>query len=314
MSKERQDQFLTWGIFFTVFLIRFILPFIIATLVSGLNLIEEMVLVLEYPNEYSSHLVQAEASVSAFDGMFLLLVFLSFTFNQQRHIHWLGRIEHRLNQMGLLKLIEILLAFIILLVTLCFVLDNQKIHVFIAGTLGIIFFIFLNNVTELITKNKNRKLIKQASIMNFLYLEILDASFSFDGIVGSFSLSKNIFFILLGLAIGVTFLLSLTIILSHKGILDKYRFLELGSHYAMGVLGIIMLISIVAHIPEIVTGLIGVSFTVSKLLASHFSKFHLPYLYGRRGLETMLHIIPKVNARVTIGPMLALNLHPRDLP
>ena len=63
---------------------------------------------------------------------------------------------------------------------------------------------------------------------------------------------------MLGLAIGAMFVRSLTVYLVRKGTLDEYVFLEHGAHYAIGSLAVIMLVSITQHIPEIVTGLVGV--------------------------------------------------------
>ncbi|MBU2033178.1 MAG: DUF475 domain-containing protein, partial [Alphaproteobacteria bacterium] len=91
----------------------------------------------------------------------------------------------------------------------------------------------------------------------FLYLEVLDASFSFDGVIGAFALSNNMVVIALGLSIGAMFVRSMTIHLVKKGTLAAYRFLEHGAFWAIIVLGGIMLSSVVVHIPEAFTGLIG---------------------------------------------------------
>ena len=63
---------------------------------------------------------------------------------------------------------------------------------------------------------------------------------------------------MLGLAIGAIFVRSLTVYLLRRGTLDQLVFLEHGAHYAIGALGFIMLYSIIRHVPELVTGLVGV--------------------------------------------------------
>jgi hypothetical protein len=108
----------------------------------------------------------------------------------------------------------------------------------------------------------------KAAFFLFLYLEVLDASFSFDGVVGAFAISQNIFQIALGLGIGAMYIRSLTVYLVRQGTLDDYVYLEHGAHYAIGALAIILMVSIKYTIPEIVTGLIGVAFIGLALLSS----------------------------------------------
>ena len=97
---------------------------------------------------------------------------------------------------------------------------------------------------------------------------MLDASFSFDGVIGAFAITSDVVIIMLGLAIGAMFVRSMTIYLVEKGTLDEFIYLEHGAHYAIGALAIIMLMSMHFHIPELVTGLIGVAFIGWSLWAS----------------------------------------------
>ena len=110
--------------------------------------------------------------------------------------------------------------------------------------------------------------VKRAGIAGFLYLEVLDASFSFDGVIGAFAITKDVVIIMLGLGIGAMFVRSLTVYLVNKGTLDEYVFLEHGAHYAIGALAIIMLLSMEYHIPEAVTGLVGIAFIGLALISS----------------------------------------------
>lgn len=70
-----------------------------------------------------------------------------------------------------------------------------------------------------------------AGIGGFLYLEVLDASFSFDGVIGAFAITSDVVVIMLGLAIGAMFVRSMTIYLVEKGTLEAYIYLEHGAHY-----------------------------------------------------------------------------------
>ncbi|MFO0005646.1 MAG: DUF475 domain-containing protein, partial [bacterium] len=100
----------------------------------------------------------------------------------------------------------------------------------------------------------------RSGIAAFLYLEVLDASFSFDGVIGAFAITRDVVIIMLGLAIGAMFVRSMTVYLVNKGTLDRFVFLEHGAHYAIGVLAVIMLIGTVQHVPEVLTGFIGIAF------------------------------------------------------
>ena len=106
----------------------------------------------------------------------------------------------------------------------------------------------------------------RSGLASFLYLEVLDASFSFDGVIGAFALSNNLFIIALGLGIGAMFVRSMTIMLVDKGTLTQYRYLEHGAFYAIIALAAIMLLSVRFEIPETITGLIGA--TLIKMLTT----------------------------------------------
>jgi hypothetical protein len=108
----------------------------------------------------------------------------------------------------------------------------------------------------------------RSGLAAFLYLEVLDASFSFDGVIGAFALSNNLFVIALGLGIGAMFVRSMTVMLVERGTLTHYRYLEHGAFYAIVALAAIMLVSVHVAVPETVTGLIGAAFIGMALLAS----------------------------------------------
>ena len=89
----------------------------------------------------------------------------------------------------------------------------------------------------------------------FLYLEVLDASFSFDGVIGAFAITNDIVLMALGLGIGAMYVRSLTVYLVRQGTLDDYVYLEHGAHYAIGALAVILLVTIQYEINEVITGL-----------------------------------------------------------
>ena len=74
----------------------------------------------------------------------------------------------------------------------------------------------------------------------FLYLEVLDASFSFDGVIGAFALTNNILLIAIGLGVGAMYVRSMTIMLVERGTLAQFRYLEHGAFYSIFALSIVM--------------------------------------------------------------------------
>ncbi|HQZ88098.1 MAG TPA: DUF475 domain-containing protein [Gammaproteobacteria bacterium] len=266
MDTLWRHRFLTWGILIAVFVVRFLLPIIIVGFVTHLSLSDVFFLAIQKPSEYAKLLEATKTTISSFGGIFLLLVFLSFLFDQKRDIHWLGRLEKKLNAIGKIKALHIILALVVLIGIQASLPEQKKLGAIIAGSFGIILFVILNSLTTLLNRSVTK--VKHSGLIQFLYLEVLDTSFSLDGVIGAFAITKDIVIILIGLTIGAIFVRSLTLFLVYKGTLSKYRFLEHGAHYAIGALAMIMLISTKTHVSEIITGLIGVSFIGLSLLSS----------------------------------------------
>lgn len=172
---------------------------------------------------------------------------------------------------------SVFVALITLMISLTWVDDALKSVVFMAGVWGVLVYMGVNILSNLLESDDDEKevdgnevagAVAKGGIAGFLYLEVLDASFSFDGVIGAFAITNDVVIIMLGLAIGAMFVRSMTIFLVEKGTLDEFVYLEHGAHYAIGALAIIMLLSMKFHIPEIVTGLIGIAFIVASVIAS----------------------------------------------
>lgn len=270
MDSVWQQRFLTWGILIAVFVVRMLLPIVIVAIVSHLNMAEVLYLIFYDSKQYSKHLMEAHSAISAFGGMFLLLVFLSFLFNQQRTVHWFKKIELKFIHLGMLASVEILSALLILLIIQYFTPPSEKLTVMLAGTVGIVLWIVLHSITTFISQAKQLENApsKKLGFINFCYLEVLDATFSFDGVISAFAITKDIVIILLGLTIGAVFVRSLTIFFVQKQTLTRYLFLEHGAHYAIGALAILMLASIFTYVPEVIIGLMGFMFIGLSLISS----------------------------------------------
>jgi hypothetical protein len=261
MDERWQQYFLTWGILIAVFGMRLLFPILIVAVATGLGFLGVANMALHDPNTYAQHLNESHVQIAAFGGMFLLMVFFSFIFDESRELHWLGYLEKKMASFGKLESIEIILALGLLLITQNWLPDAIRLDALVAGISGVILYVVVDSLATLFEDEEEgeevSEIIKKGSVMSFLYLEVLDASFSFDGVIGAFAITQDVVIIMLGLAIGAMFVRSLTVYLVRKGTLDEYVFLEHGAHYAIGSLAAIMLVSTIHHISEIITGSVG---------------------------------------------------------
>lgn len=266
-----QKLFLTVGIIVAVFGMRLVFPILIVSIATGLGLVDVMTMALNNPREYSQHLTANHAQVAAFGGSFLLLVFLNFLFDQEKDLHWLGWIEEKLGKHGN-EALSTLVAMLAVFGCMTLVPEVQKLSVLMAGVAGIAVYLAVDFLSGLLEEEEHDPsigaVIKRGSIGGFLYLEVLDASFSFDGVIGAFAITSDVVIIMLGLAIGAMFVRSMTVFLVHKGTLEEFVYLEHGAHYAIGILALIMLASVKFHISEWFTGLSGVAFICLSLWSS----------------------------------------------
>jgi len=261
MDEVWQKRFLTWGIAFAVFGMRVVFPLAIVAIAAHIGPVEALQLSLNRPDEYERIVSSAHVGIAGFGGAFLAMVGLKFFFDADKEVHWISVIEKRLTSISAVKSVEIGLLLVALWGISALLDPADALTFLIAGLLGIVTFIAVEAVnTWLELRDEQRKLVGAAvrsGLGGFLYLNVLDASFSFDGVIGAFALSNNMIVIALGLSIGAFFVRSMTIMLVKKGTLAEYAFLEHGAFWAIIALGGIMLLSARFHIPETVTGLIG---------------------------------------------------------
>jgi hypothetical protein len=276
MDAKWQQIFLTVGILIAVVGMRLLFPIVIVSVATGLGMGDVAQMALTKPDEYSGHLKENHVAIAAFGGTFLLLIFFSFLFDEGKELHWLGAIEEKLARLGKLDSIGVMLALVVLFGIQQWLPLNpaSRVSFLVAGMAGVILFIAVSSLDSFFESEEDEGSAAGVATRNglagFLYLEVLDASFSFDGVIGAFAITRDVVIIMLGLAIGAMFVRSLTVSLVRKGTLDEYVFLEHGAHYAIGALAAIMLAGTVegVHVPEVVTGLIGVAFIVWALISS----------------------------------------------
>ncbi|MDD5295816.1 MAG: DUF475 domain-containing protein [Rhodocyclaceae bacterium] len=273
-NEAWRRRFLIWGILVAVFGMRIVFPLLIVGLAGAIGPVEVLDLALHRPEEYSRILTSAHHQIAAFGGAFLMMVFLKFFVDRHKTDHWLNLIERPLKRLGKLEAIEGALTLSLILGAAHLLPEPERGEFIVAGVWGVVTYILAKGLSAVLggeetgpEQNHGAQLIRQG-IGGFLYLELLDASFSFDGVIAAFAMTNNLFIIALGLGAGAMFVRSFTLLMVERGTLRTYRYLEHGAFWAIGALAVIMLAGVKFHIPEAVTGLLGALLIVLSLGSS----------------------------------------------
>ncbi|MEU1573404.1 DUF475 domain-containing protein [Streptomyces collinus] len=298
MNAFWQKVFLTVGILIAVFAMRLVFPVVIVAVSAEVGPVEAVQLALDQPERYEDLVTDAHPAIAAFGGMFLLMIFLDFIF-EDRDVKWLGWLERPLARLGRIDMLSACVALVVLLATAMTFAGHAHVStghadktatVLLSGVAGLVTYLVVGGLSGYFEDKLEEEeeheheeaekaraegrpvpvvaLAGKAAFFLFLYLEVLDASFSFDGVIGAFAITNHIFWMALGLGIGAMYVRSLTVYLVRQGTLDDYVYLEHGAHYAIGALAAILLVTIQHQISEIITGLVGVFLIAASFLSS----------------------------------------------
>jgi hypothetical protein len=293
MSHFWRKIFLSVGIIIAVFGMRLLFPFVIVWTAGGIGPIDAWNLAMEKgdpstPGTYGYILHSAHGTIAAFGGMFLLMLFLEFVFDTDREVLWLRWVEKPLQFLGRISALSVAVA----LIALVLVAENLaapeiRHEVYLAGIFGIVVFLAVNGLAGFMEAAQERReeamdekaaealatgrtlvLTGKAAFSMFMFLEVLDASFSFDGVLGAFAVTSDPIIIAMGLGVGALFVRSMTVYLVEHDALSQFRYMEAGAHWAIGVLAVMLLITVKFTIPEVVIGLAGIVLIASSILWS----------------------------------------------
>lgn len=281
MNQKWQRLFLTVGILVAVVGMRLLFPVVVVCLTAKLSPAGAYHLAMaggdvHTPGTYAFVLHEAHPAIAAFGGVFLLMLFLNYIF-EERELTWLSWLERPLARIGRLKQLSVVVAAGALLLTADFLAPSGKpVSVLVSGALGLITYLLVSGLGELFEPAEAEArprggpvaLAGKAAFALFLYLEVMDASFSFDGVIGAFAITSDPVVIAIGLGIGAAYIRALTVFLVRNGTLSEYAYLEHGAQWAIGALAVLLLCTIRYEVPEIVTGLIGIGFIGTALLSS----------------------------------------------
>lgn len=285
LSPFWQKIFLTVGILVAVVGMRLVFPFAVVSIAGGITPWKAWELAMEKgsiddPGTYAYILHHAHPMIAAFGGTFLLMLFLNFIFDEEKDSHWLRWIERPLAKAGHFDSMSILVAGTSLIAATHFLApEKSQFSVLFAGFSGLLIYILTNSFATFMEDRQEAmeaaqegdgtgKLIGKAAFSTFLFLEVLDASFSFDGVLGAFAITTDPIIIAIGLGVGAIYVRSMTIYLVEKGTLSEIRFLEHGAHWAIGTLAVMLLITIKYEIPDVIIGLSGLVFIIASVIMS----------------------------------------------
>ncbi|MBP9667717.1 DUF475 domain-containing protein [Candidatus Saccharibacteria bacterium] len=275
MSRFWQQMFLTVGMLIAVFGMRLIFPIILVTLTTGMSIPGVINIALHHPAKYAEAVTAAHPYIASFGGMFLLMLAFSFFFDPGRKVLWISLLERPLQRMGKWWIYTGISVAILGLIV-CLPANHHPMETLVAGLIGVVLQLLLGKFNDSFTVTSAKKANSAlAGFMAFMYLQVLDASFSFDGVIGAFAITNNIFYITLGLGIGALWVRSLTIMMVRRKTLQTYRYLEHGAHYTIALLAAVLLLGLFVQVPEAIAGITGLVIVGAAIASSAISiKLH----------------------------------------
>ncbi len=288
MDEIWRKRFLTWGILIAVFGARLVIPILIVSITAGMNPIAVFNAAFFDTATYAHLIENIHVYVSGFGSAFLGMVFLKFFFDENKENHWIPFIEKYMQKLGTIESVQSLVMLIVTAGFSTLLIGDAKSEYLMSSICGIIIYLIIDGITAFIEPKGDNdtasemnailsthtttpvpeaiplKPLIRGGIISFLYLEILDTSFSLDGVIGAFAITQDIVIILLGLTIGSFFVRSLTIFMVDKKALQQLAYLEHGAFWSVGILALFMLLKTKFHISELI--IVGV--TISVLIVS----------------------------------------------
>ena len=269
MTPVWQRRFLTWGILIAVFGMRIIFPLAVVAIAAKIGPWAAVKLAATNPQEYSHIMHEAHIGIAAFGGAFLMMVALTYFIDEAKEVDWIRFVECHLRRCASIRGLQITVVALILLGFATVLPDEKSATFLFAGLFGLVTFTIVEIMGHLLDSYEEAQATARAGGLGaFLYLEVLDASFSFDGVIGAFALTQNLFLIAIGLGIGAMYVRSMTIMLVEKKTLAQFRYLEHGAFYSIFALSVIMFVQSMTHVHEAITGLIGAGLILVALYSS----------------------------------------------
>jgi hypothetical protein len=277
MDEVWRRRFLTWGMLIAVFGARLVLPILLVSLAVTISPVALVALIFESPAEYAHLVEQAAPIIHSLGGAFLAMVALKYFFDEAKRVHWIPLVEQRFATWGRIHAIEVAIVLVILLLTTLAVPAHAS-QILGAGSIGIVLFILMEGVVDMLGSTTG-ELAKQGFGL-FMYLNLLDAAFSFDGVIGAFALTTDLLVIVVGLGLGAYFVRAFTVLLVERKTLATLVYLEHGAYWAIAALAFCMFAALFHPVPDAVAGTVSLLFIGAAYLSSLHTRRKNPSVTG----------------------------------
>lgn len=262
MSEKWRKIFLFWGIITAVFLVRGLLPLVVVWLsIPEIGFLGALRSVFYSPPEIAHLIEERKGMILIGAGVFLLLLYLHWLFLEKKEPYFVSdkliKPHHGVWFYGFAAFILVSLLYI----------SRFSWQVMLAAAIGYAVFFIMQGFKEQAAEQEaalHGPKAHLSDLSKLMFLEVLDASFSFDGVMGAFAFTTSIPLIFIGNGIGALVVRQLTV----KGIdvVANYRWLKNGAMTSIGFLGLFMIVkSFGVHVPEylptaITIILVGITF------------------------------------------------------
>ncbi len=245
MGKKARKWFLTWGIFIAVFAVRGLLPWLIVWgAVPTLGPIGAFLAAFSSDPLVQEAIESAKPVLLMAGGVFLLLLFLHWLFQEPKAFGLPG--ERFFMRQG----VWFYAAASILICVLVWFASEVAGRLAFAVTIGSTAFFITSGFKQNAEKQETKLLGSSLSdISKLLYLEIIDLTFSIDGVLGAFAFTLSVPLILIGNGLGAIVVRQITV--GNIERIKKYRFLKNGAMYSILALGTVMVCEAFSiHLPQ----------------------------------------------------------------
>lgn len=239
MSKWARKWFLLWGLIIAVFVVRGLLPWLIVwATVPQLGPIGALTATFSSDPMVISAIELAAPFLLAAAGTFLVFLFFHWLFMEPKNYAHAHEKFFHAQWVWFYAVVSILLAVLVW----CALNNNPALSLamVIGSTAFFIMHGFKQNVEQYeqdLTKSKNAGM---SDISKLMYLEIIDATFSVDGVLGAFAFTLAVPLIILGNGLGAFVVREITV--NNIENIKKYAYLKNGAMYSIFYLGSIMLL------------------------------------------------------------------------
>lgn len=241
LPDKYRKIFLFWGLLFAVFIVRGVLPFIIVWIANpDLSLWQVVTATFSGGTAIKEYLDKSKPLLLLGGGIYLFLIFLSWLFlEEKKYAFFVEGFIHR--QSAWFYAFSSLLTVAIVYFSL-----QQNPILALAATIGVSAF-FITDGFKRNAEESEKKLLnpRMSAWSKIIYLEILDASFSIDGVIGAFAFTLSVPLIILGNGLGALVVRELTVRGVH--LINSLVYLKNGAMYSMGFLGAIMIAEAFGH-------------------------------------------------------------------